>query len=286
MSGAVAQGEKVIVFTGFDASAKAITAHFGDAAVLLTGATPTHTRQRLVDRFQGDDTVRVFVANLIAGGVGLTLTAARQVVFNDLDWVPANHWQAEDRAYRIGQTGTVNVSYLVATDTVDEFVRSALQVKALLVEQVVEGKEVDGAGGDLLAELERLIGAISPRIAESDAAVGEDPVDRLLREVSAAADRTAADAQTVQRAQALIKQLPHEAIASLSRVLAGTTAQRYECRSASSPGKSYRLEVDQGDVTCSCPGFEYRGACSHSRALKSALAKGGALPSGFAVAAA
>ena len=46
------------------------------------------------------DKVRVFVANLIAGGVGLNLTAARQVVFNDLDWVPANHWQAEDRAYR------------------------------------------------------------------------------------------------------------------------------------------------------------------------------------------
>ena len=70
----------------------------------------------------------------LAGGVGVTLTAATQVVFNDLDWVPANHWQAEDRAYRIGQTGTVNVSYLVATDTVDEFVRSALQVKALLVD--------------------------------------------------------------------------------------------------------------------------------------------------------
>jgi hypothetical protein len=90
----------------------------------------------------------------------------------------------------------------------------------------------------------------------------------------------------VQRAQALIKQLPQEAIASLARVLAGSTAQAYECRSASSPDKSYRLDVDQGDVTCSCPGFEYRGACSHSRALKSALAKGGALPPGFSVVAA
>ena len=66
-----------------------------------------------------------------------------------------------------------------------------MQVKPLLVEQVVEGRDVDAVGGDLLAELERLVGAISPRIAESDAAVGEDPADRLLREVSAAADRTA-----------------------------------------------------------------------------------------------
>ena len=83
-----------------------------------------------------------------------------------------------------------------------------------------------------LEELERLIGAISPRIAESDAAVGEDPVDRLLREVSAAADRTAADAQTVQRAQALIKQLPQEAIASLARVLAGTVPPASTIKSA------------------------------------------------------
>ena len=62
------------------------------------------------------------MSNLVAGAY---LTAATQVVFNDLDWVPAHHWQAEDRAYRIGQTNTVNVTYMVATDTVDAFVQQA-----------------------------------------------------------------------------------------------------------------------------------------------------------------
>jgi SWI/SNF-related matrix-associated actin-dependent regulator 1 of chromatin subfamily A len=281
VEGAIAQGEKVIVFTGFDAPAKAIAEHFGDQAVLLTGATPARNRQRLVDRFQRDDGVRVFVANIVAGGVGLTLTAARQVVFNDLDWVPANHWQAEDRAYRIGQTGTVNVTYLIAEQTVDEFVRSALQVKALLVEKVVEGRDVDAGNGDLLAELENLVGMLSPRIAERDTAVGEDPVERLLREVSASAARSAAEADAMQRVHTLFKQLPQEAVEALARVLAGPQVQVYECTSSSKPGKAYRLEVDGGDVTCSCPGFEYRGACSHSRSLKSALTKGGALPPGF-----
>jgi SNF2 family DNA or RNA helicase len=285
VEGAVAQGEKVLVFTGFDAPAKALADYFGSAAVLLTGATPAARRQKLVDRFQKNDDVRVFLANIVAGGVGLTLTAARQVVFNDLDWVPANHWQAEDRAYRIGQTATVNVSYLVAADTVDEFVQSALRVKAALVEQVVEGRDVDTGSADLLAELERLVGALSPRIAElGDDAAGEDPVDRLLREVSASAARTAEEAAAVQRASALFKQLPQEAVAALARVLAGTTTQVYQCRSSSSPGKAYRLEVDSGDVTCNCAGFSYRGACSHSRSLKTALAKGGALPEGFEVA--
>ena len=115
VSGAVEQGEKVIVFSCFDEPLQAFAKAFGEQAVLLTGRTPVNKRQALVDRFQQDEGVRVFLANIIAGGVGLNLTAASQVVFNDLDWVPANHWQAEDRAYRIGQTRTVNVTYLVGT---------------------------------------------------------------------------------------------------------------------------------------------------------------------------
>src|SRR5687768_13541705 len=119
------------------------------------------------------------VANIIAGGIGLNLTAARQVVFNDLDWVPANHWQAEDRAYRIGQTGTVNVTYFSAAGTVDEFVSDALRVKSALFEAVIDGTgaAADG-GGDLLSELEALVGMLSPSIATlEDEESGEDPVD-------------------------------------------------------------------------------------------------------------
>jgi hypothetical protein len=106
-------------------------------------------------------------------------------------------------------------------------------------------------------------------------------VERLLQEVSASAARSAAEADAMQRVHTLFKQLPQEAVEALARVLAGPQVQGYECTSSSSPGKAYRLEVDGGDVTCSCPGFEYRGACSHSRALKAALTKDGALPSGF-----
>ena len=181
VEGAVAQGEKVLVFSCFDEPVRRVLEHFGDAAVSITGATPSGKRQGIVDRFQGDDAVRVLVANIQAGGVGLNLTAARQVVFNDLDWVPASHWQAEDRAYRIGQTGTVNVTYMLARGTVDEFVARALSVKASLVDAVVEGKG-EAAGGDLLRELESLVASISPRLADESA--GDDPVERLLAEVT------------------------------------------------------------------------------------------------------
>jgi SWI/SNF-related matrix-associated actin-dependent regulator 1 of chromatin subfamily A len=154
---AVEQDEKVLVFSCFSDPALAVAEHFGDAALLLTGETPSSERQGIADAFQSDDRVRVLVANIIAGGVGLNLTAARQVVFNDLDWVPANHWQAEDRAYRIGQTRTVNGSYMVAAGTIDDFVARTLETKAALVDVVVEGAY---APADLLSSLEELVGSM------------------------------------------------------------------------------------------------------------------------------
>src|SRR5215510_4598001 len=96
--GAIDQGEKVIVFSCFDDPIRKLAKELGDTAVVLTGKTPAAMRQPLVDRFQNDSDARVFVTNIIAGGTGFNLTAATQVVFNDLDWVPTNHWQAEDRA--------------------------------------------------------------------------------------------------------------------------------------------------------------------------------------------
>ena len=282
VEGAVAQGEKVLVFSSFEEPLEKIAAHFGETAVSLTGKTPAARRQQLVDRFQNDPSVRVFVANLIAGGVGLNLTAARQVVFNDLDWVPANHWQAEDRAYRIGQTGTVNVTYFSAEGTVDEFVSHALKVKASLIEAVVEGTGPVPMDADLLTELESLLGGLSPSIATlKDAESGEDAVDRLLREVSQAmAAKEVSQEQRMTREA--LRQLPAEAIQALARVLSGPTTQRYRVGSSSKPGKFYVLDVDGGgDVTCTCPGFEYRGACSHARELKAALAAGRPLPEGF-----
>ena len=281
VDGVIAQGQKAIVFTSFDEPAKRIAAHFGERAVLLTGATPTAKRQELVDRFQRDDGVRVFVANLVAGGVGLNLTAARQVVFNDLDWVPANHWQAEDRAYRIGQRGTVNVTYLAASGTIDEFVSHALRAKSALIRAVVDGEGEASTSGDLLAELESLVRALSPNIATlGDAESGEDPVDRLLREVTrAAAER---EQPGEERAEvAALRRLPAEALRALAQVLAGPVTQRYRVASSSRPGAFYVLDVDGGDVVCTCPGFEYRGACTHARTLKQALAAGQGAPAGF-----
>ena len=183
VTGAVEQGEKVIVFSCFEEPLQQLAEAFRESAILMTGATPTEKRQAIVDRFQQDDRIRVFVANIIAGGVGHNLTAATQVVFNDLDWVPANHWQAEDRAYRIGQTRTVNVTYMVAADTIDDFVQMVLEKKARLVSAIVDGTAMaQDVSGDVLDELQRALREFSSDVADPrQAADGEQVIEQLLQ---------------------------------------------------------------------------------------------------------
>ena len=283
VQGALDQGEKVIVFTGFDAPAKSIAEVFGEQAVLLTGATPPEQRQKLVDRFQQDPNVRIFVSNLIAGGTGLTLTAATQVVFNDLDWVPANHWQAEDRAYRIGQKRIVQVTYMVAAGTVDTFVHRALSLKAQIVEAVVDGKALGELGsGDILRDLEDTLRQMSSGLADAAAladANGQDrDADWARRVVEAAAEDLrkryeqpdASGEPAANKRQRPI--LTAEVIQALANALTGPTASKFEFPSSRDPQKKYTVTVMGPDMDCTCPGFEYRGTCKHIVEVRS---KGG-----------
>ena len=272
----VDQGEKVVAFSAFMPPVLRFARHFGDQAVTITGGVPNEERQRRVDRFQEDDDVRVLAANLHVGGVGLNLTAARLVVFNDLDWTPSNHWQAEDRAYRIGQTGTVNVTYMIGVGTVDEFVRTVLQMKARVIDDLIEGKalgpELDA---DVLSELKRLLTAM-PALASGD--VAPERVTEFLTQARATyvAEQDPSDARTPAR-------LPYseQAVQALATALAGPGRERYRAVSSSDASKAYDLEIVGADVSCSCRGFQYRGACQHARKLKDALVGKKALPKGF-----
>ena len=86
----------------------------------------------------------MLLGNLHAAGIGINLTAGTHVVFNDLDWVPGNHWQAEDRIYRIGQLKPAFVTYLVAENTLDDFVAALLEQKARTI-GVLEDEAADRA---------------------------------------------------------------------------------------------------------------------------------------------
>ncbi len=283
VSGAIEQGEKVIVFSCFEEPMQRLSRHFGDAAVLLTGKTPSDKRQALVDRFQEDPQIRVFLANIVAGGIGTNLTAATQVVFNDLDWVPANHWQAEDRAYRIGQTRSVNVTYLVARNTIDDFVQTVLEKKAALVSAIVDGTALaPGLSGDVLDELQRALRELSSGLTEPNGdGDQEDLIERLLQQRRLElAPQPATESGTWPRTPEETAALAR-ALESLAKVLAGKETERYRFASASHPGVEYQITVDGPDIVCNCPGFEYRGQCRHARDIKAALAAGKPVPSGY-----
>jgi SNF2 family DNA or RNA helicase len=279
IEGILDQGEKAIVFSCYDGPVQMLAEHFGDRCVKLTGATQAKGRQSLVDRFQQTDSVRLFVANIVAGGIGLNLTAARHVVFNDLDWVPANHWQAEDRAYRIGQTHTVNVHYLVAKGTVDEFVQRVLETKAMLVNAVVEGEALSpGATRDVLAELEELVARMSPKLADSNGRLSDEAwLTTILEE----AGRSSLSSKIGVSAAVKKTALSREAILALVRVLTRPGARVFKVRSNSDNGRFYALTYEAGEVSCTCSGFEYRGMCSHARSLKQALVGGCDVPAGY-----
>ncbi|KAJ1510606.1 ATP-dependent helicase smarcad1 [Coelomomyces lativittatus] len=90
--------------------------------VRLDGSTPVEERQYLVDMYNDNADIFIFLISTRAGGLGLNLTAANVVIIHDLDFNPHNDTQAEDRAWRLGQTKPVHVFKLVCQDTVEEII--------------------------------------------------------------------------------------------------------------------------------------------------------------------
>lgn len=124
---------KVIVFaTHVDTISKLMEA-FKDVAVKIDGSTKQEDRELATEKFQNDPKTLMFVGNMQAAGVGLTLTAASNVVFLELGWTPALHDQAEDRAHRIGQKNAVNVNYILAADSIDVMLMALLEHKRKIV---------------------------------------------------------------------------------------------------------------------------------------------------------
>ena len=150
----VEQGKKVIVFTNFTKTLEMILEHFGKKAVRLDGQMSQKERQMSVDRFQNEEDVMVFVGNIKAAGVGITLTAGEAVVMNDLSFLPSDHSQAEDRSYRYGQKNNVLVYYPIFDNTVEGIIYDILKKKKDIFETVM-GDKVDN--GDYVQEILELI---------------------------------------------------------------------------------------------------------------------------------
>ena len=150
------QGKKVIIFTNFTDSLQTIYQHFGKQSVYLDGSCSNSVRQQAVDQFQNEEKIKVFVGNLKAAGVGLTLTSAEVVIMNDLSFVPAEHAQAEDRAYRYGQKSNVLVYYPLYENTIEGAIYDILNKKKEIIRTVM-GDQIPENVGDVAEEILNLI---------------------------------------------------------------------------------------------------------------------------------
>jgi SNF2 family DNA or RNA helicase len=134
----VSNGRKALVFANFLAGVEVISEDCeaaGIRALSMTGAT--RDRKSLVDSFQNDPDVKVFVMTLKTGGVGLNLTAADTIFLLDPWWNAAAEAQAIDRAHRIGQKGTVFAYKLVAKGTIEEKILQLQEKKRALFDSVI-----------------------------------------------------------------------------------------------------------------------------------------------------
>ncbi len=144
-------GERALVFTQFREMGELLRTHVDDQfhfdAPFLHGGVSRTGRDHMVDAFQDGSGPPLLLVSLKAGGTGLNLTAASQVIHYDRWWNPAVEDQATDRAWRIGQDRTVNVHKLVCEGTVEERIGVVIDDKRKLAESVV------GTGEAWLSEL-------------------------------------------------------------------------------------------------------------------------------------
>jgi intein/homing endonuclease len=147
----IEQGKKVIIFTNFTDTLNKITEHFGKISVKLDGSTSKPQRQYAVDQFQENEKIKVFVGNVKAAGVGITLTAAEAVIINDLSFVPGDLAQAEDRAYRYGQKNSVSVYYPIFDNTIEGIIYDMVNMKKQNIGTVM-GDNISESG-DFIEEL-------------------------------------------------------------------------------------------------------------------------------------
>ncbi|MGH8018017.1 MAG: SNF2-related protein [Opitutaceae bacterium] len=133
------EGHKVLVFSQFVSMLHILEGELGRREIRhLTLTGQTENRQELVDRFQADPGIPVFLLSLKAAGTGLNLTAASYVVLFDPWWNPAVEAQAIDRTHRIGQTSQVIAYRILAVDTVEEKIRRLQREKSALASEVVQ----------------------------------------------------------------------------------------------------------------------------------------------------
>ncbi|KAM7017814.1 SWI/SNF-related matrix-associated actin-dependent regulator of chromatin subfamily A containing DEAD/H box 1A [Tautogolabrus adspersus] len=142
------KGDRVVLFSQFTMMldiVEVLLKHLTHRYVRLDGSTPIADRIVLIDEFNTDPDIFVFLLSTRAGGLGINLTSANVVILHDIDCNPYNDKQAEDRCHRLGQTRTVKVIKLISKDSIEDCILQLGQ-KKLKLEQDMTAAEEGGEG--------------------------------------------------------------------------------------------------------------------------------------------
>ena len=149
--------KKLVVFGWHRDVVDDIAVRFADGVKIQGGLTP-EKRQEAVDLFQNSYKQKVIACNIKAAGVGLTLTAASDVLFLEQGWTPSDMEQGADRCHRIGQQDSVTAWLMLTANTIDEDIAALIDAKRSVVDQAIDGTDADDEEGtslvgDLLVSL-------------------------------------------------------------------------------------------------------------------------------------
>lgn len=130
--------EKVVVMCTFTDELQKFKDYYGAKCVTYDGHMTSKAKDKAFEKFQNDKKVKVFVGNIVAASVGLSLTAAHTLIFNSYSWVFADNNQAEDRIYRLTSTDDVEIIYQLFTDSISEHMYKTVMEKQRILNETIK----------------------------------------------------------------------------------------------------------------------------------------------------
>lgn len=135
------EGRKVVIACCYDEELYTLQEHFGKKCVIYNGKLNAKQKDKAQDEFMNNPEVTVFIGNINAAGVGITLTASNAMVFNNISFVPGDNQQMMDRVHRLSSVDDVDIFFQIFNDTQYEKMWNIVLRKSLVIDQVIKKED-------------------------------------------------------------------------------------------------------------------------------------------------
>ena len=137
----IEDGRKVVIGCCYDEELYTLQEHFGNKCVVYNGKMTAKQKDAAKDKFMEDPNTKIMVCNIMAAGVGLSLTAANALIFNNMSFVPGDNLQFSDRVHRLSSTEDVDIYYQIFNGTQYEHMWNIVLRKAMIINQVIKKED-------------------------------------------------------------------------------------------------------------------------------------------------